>query len=459
VSLADEPAGASDTIVAIATPPGVGAVGLIRVSGPDALKVVAPVVQLVSGRPAGCAEPRVLHRVRVVDPATSESIDDGLAVYMPEPRSYTGEDVVEISCHGNPVVLARVVSHLIGAGARLAEPGEFTRRAFLNGRVDLIQAEAVALLIGARTERAAQLAVRQLEGALSDNVRAVRDAMVDMMAGLEVALDFPDDEVGTSRDAAAARCAAVAERLRRLVVATERGRLLEQGVTVMLTGAPNVGKSSLLNMLLERDRAIVSPSPGTTRDVIDGETVVDGVCVRLVDGAGLGEPRDALDAEGMARTRRAIDGSDLVVVVMDGSRPRSDADEAVLRYTADRPRLIVSNKADLPTTFGGECDCRCSALTEAGVAPLRQALEVWVKEQVSTDAEEGGIVASLRVRERLAGAGAACSRARDGLAAAAPIQAVLIDLRDALVALEDARGPGVDEAILDRIFATFCVGK
>jgi tRNA modification GTPase len=228
----------------------------------------------------------------------------------------------------------------------------------------------------------------------------------------------------------------------------------------MLTGAPNVGKSSLLNALLARDRAIVSPAPGTTRDVIEGEIVIDGVCVRLMDGAGLANPSDALEAEGMSRSRRAVEASDLVLVVLDASRPRTEADEAVLRFTADRPRRIVGNKADLPrATDDGRYDCLSSALSAAGVAALREALAGWVRERVAMDADEGGMVASLRVREYLEGARAACGRARDGLTAAVPIEAVLVDLRDVLEALEGAQGSRVDDAILDRIFASFCVGK
>jgi tRNA modification GTPase len=358
------------------------------------------------------------------------------------------------------VVLADVVGHLTHRGARLAEPGEFTRRAFLNRRIDRIQAEAVALLIGARSERAARLAARQIAGTLSVEVRGIREEIVDVIAGLEVALDFPDDEEGLSRRAAAEQCRAIGNRLGRMVAAADRGRLLDQGVTVMLAGAPNVGKSSLLNALLARDRAIVSPTPGTTRDVIEGELIIAGVTVRLRDGAGIGQPQDAIEAEGMSRSRRAVETSDLVVVVLDRSREHSMADEEVLRLTVDRPRLIVGNKADLPAVAAGTgCDCVCSALSEAGVTPLRTRLATWVHERVNADADEGGIVASLRVRERLEAASSAASRAADALDAMVPLEAVLVDLRAAFEALEETQGSRVDEAILERVFASFCVGK
>ena len=232
--------------------------------------------------------------------------------------------------------------------ARLAAPGEFTRRAYLNGRLDLVQAEAVALLIGARTERAARLAVRQVDGALSREVRALRDLLLDLVAGLEVSLDFPEDEVGWSRADSQVRGEEIAGRLAGLLASARRGRIVDGGLTVMLAGAPNVGKSSLLNALLGRERAIVSPSPGTTRDLVDGEILIAGVAVRLIDGAGQGIPRDVIDAEGMARSRRATEESDLVLVVLDRSRARAAVDEDVLRLTAGRPRLVIGSKGDLP---------------------------------------------------------------------------------------------------------------
>ena len=411
----------TDTIVAIATPPGAGAIGVIRISGPSARDVVLPLLRAVGGREIEAARPRVLHRVRVVDPQTSAQLDDAIVAFMPGPDSYTGEDVVELSCHGSPVMLAEIVSKLVAEGARLAAPGEFTRRAYLNGHVDLIQAEAVALLIGARTERAARLAVRQIDGALSCEVQALRELLLDLVAGLEVSLDFPEDAVGWSGEACQVRGKDIAERLASLLVRARLGRIVSGGLTVMLAGAPNVGKSSLLNALLGRERAIVSPNPGTTRDLVDGEIVVAGVAVRLIDGAGQGIPRDVIDAEGMARSRRATEDSDLVLVVLDRSRARAAADEDILRLTAGRPRLVIGSKGDLPAAWDGEIDCVCSTRGEPGIEVVQHLLTGWVEERVAGDAEEGGIVASLRVTERLEGVKSSLEDAISGLERQMPV--------------------------------------
>jgi tRNA modification GTPase len=450
----------TDTIVAIATPPGAGAIGVIRVSGSAARECVWPLLRAIGGQAIEAARPRSLHRVRVVDPQTGAQLDDALVAFMPGPNSYTGEDVVELSCHGSPVMLAEIVSKLVAGRARLAAPGEFTRRAYLNGRLDLVQAEAVAVLIGARTERAARLAVRQMDGALSREIRALRELLLDLVAGLEVSLDFPEDVVGWSGEDCQVRAKEIASRLARLLQSASRGRIVDGGLMVMLAGAPNVGKSSLLNALLGRERAIVSPSPGTTRDLVDGEVIMAGVAVRLIDGAGQGVPQDAIDAEGMTRSRRATEESDLVLVVLDRSRARATVDEDVLQLTAGRPRLVIGSKGDLPAVWTDEdIDCVCSTRGAPGVEVLRRLLEGWVEERVAGDAEEGGIVASVRVTDRLERVKSNLEEVVSGLARGMPLEAVLVDLRSALHALDETTGCRADDAILDRIFATFCVGK
>ena len=323
-----------------------------------------------------------------------------------------------------------------------------------------MQAEAVGALIGARTERAVRLAARQLRGPLSEEIAMIRERLLDLVAGLEVALDFPDEDVGISPPAAIKEVEDLAVRLGRVLERAGRGRAIQDGLVVMLTGTPNVGKSSLLNAIVGAERAIVAPSPGTTRDLIEGVLVFGGVPVRVMDGAGLGIPSDSVDAEGMRRARQALLESDLVVVVLDRSRPMADGDLAILKLTAEQRRILVANKGDLPSAWpdSGRCQLACSALTGMGIEVLRQALAQWVNDRTGEDAEEGGVVVSLRVMGQLELARRALGRAAEALSDA-PVEAVLVDLREVDLALGGTLGLGVDDDILGRIFAGFCVGK
>lgn len=444
--------------MAIATPPGAGALGVVRVSGPDAVVIAAAL--LPAPTPLATQPSHTLRRVRLVDRETGTPIDEALCAVMRAPRSYTGEDVVEISCHGGPALLAMVVERLCRAGARLAAPGEFTRRAFINGRLDLARAEAVALMIGARTERAVTLAARALAGELGARIHALHDALLDLVAGLEVALDFPDDDVGLGVEAARTRVAALARDADQLLGAAQRGRLVHDGVTIAIVGRPNAGKSSLLNALLGRDRAIVAPTPGTTRDVVDGALVIAGVRARMLDTAGLAAPGDAIEAEGMTRTRRAIEESDLLIVVVDGSV--ADAAPAELRTAiTDRRAIVARSKADLPThpTAPGLGDALAvSSTTGAGLAALIARLGDEVMRIVGDDGAESQLAATLRQVEALGGIAGSLHAAETALAIV-PLEVALIDLRDALARAAELLGLQLGDAVLDRIFATFCVGK
>jgi tRNA modification GTPase len=432
---------------------GASAVGVVRVSGPRAIAIAGTVVR---GRTHLEQQPSHTQRhVAVVDPRSGERLDDALCSVMRAPRSYTGEDVVELSCHGSPALLRVVVERLCAEGARLAAPGEFTRRAFVNGRLDLAQAEAVALLIGARTERAVVLAARGVAGERGQGWRGLRERLLDLVAGLEVALDFPEDGVGIEPSAAAGAVHELVAAVAALREGARRGRIVHDGVAVALVGAPNAGKSSLLNALVGRERAIVSPIAGTTRDVIEATIDLGGVPIRLLDTAGIGAPRDPVEAEGIRRSRAAIDESDLLLVVVDGSRPPSCA---VLAETAARPRILVRSKRDLaadPATALIEDAIDVSVVTGVGLDLLTER----ICRAVAMRTDGGGeLVASLRQMEALEALQGALVAAERALAAA-PVEVALVDFREALTHVSALLGLEVGDAVLDRIFSTFCLGK
>lgn len=423
-------------------------------SGSEAVARVSP---LVVGATLAAAPPHTTRRVILADPRTRRALDEALCTVMRAPRSYTGEDVVELSCHGSPALLREIMERLLENGVRLAEPGEFTRRAFLNGRIDLARAEAVALLIGARTERAVRLAARSLTGGLAGPVSAIREAVLDLVASLEVTLDFPDDVM--------AEPASLRQGLGELVVMTRRllasvrcGEVVHGGLTVAIVGPPNAGKSSLFNALVGRERAIVSPHPGTTRDVVEATVVIAGIPVRLLDTAGLGEPRDDLDAEGMRRAVDSLDESDMVLVVLDGS---GLPDRVALSSTAGRDRLIVLAKSDLgvhPASADLTGSVRASVKTAGGTDALVARLAGWVEERGGASSDESALVASLRQRGALEALAAALDGAAAGIGER-PLEVVLVDLRDALRHASGILGTEIGDDVLDRIFSTFCVGK
>ncbi|MBN1825082.1 MAG: tRNA uridine-5-carboxymethylaminomethyl(34) synthesis GTPase MnmE [Candidatus Eisenbacteria bacterium] len=449
-----------DTIVAPATPPGVGALAVVRVSGPAAIRIADAVFR---GRTAPSrARPRTALHGKIVDEG-ERPIDEALLILFPAPRSYTGEDVVEISCHGGPWPVRAVVERLIRAGARAAAPGEFTRRAFRNGRIDLAQAESVADLVRARTEGAARTALRQLGGELSGALRAMRGRAVDLLARVEADLDFADEERFPAYDREEAR--RIVEEVRReaerLAGEGERGRVLVEGVGAALVGRPNSGKSTLFNALLGEERAIVSPEPGTTRDLLEGEAAIGGLLFRLSDTAGMREAPGAVEEEGVRRARRRSGESDVRIVVLDRSEPLTDEDMRVLAETAGAARVVALTKSDLPDRAGppplieGERAVNVSGLTGDGVEDLRAALLAAVEGEETAKIGDA-VISGVRHLEAVRAAERALSRALQSIDRG---ELLAEDLREAASQIGSILGEGTREEVLDRIFQRFCIGK
>jgi len=451
----------SDTIVALSSGSGRAALAVIRLTGPSAL--VAVDGRFEGRRPLIEARGHTLHTGHLKD-VGGANIDEVVAAVYRAPHSYTGEDVVEISCHGNPVIVEQVLASLVGDGVRLAEPGEFTRRAYLNGRIDLAQAEAVSTLIAARTGTAARAALRQLHGDLSDRVGSARGELVGALATLEATIDFPDEDL-SAIDAAALRgiLARVADSIAALHRAAQRGRPLAETTTVVIAGAPNVGKSSIFNALLGRSRSIVHPEPGTTRDVVDAELVVGQVPVRLVDTAGLTETGDAVEAEGIRRSRTEQQTGDHILIVLDAAQPEASAGERALLDEVDPERTVIAvNKIDLGRRLAlsdpGPPWVEVSARTGVGLDELTRRLEASI---LGGPDDPGDVLVTGLRQERALGDAATATAAAVTLLETQPdaLELVAEEPRGAANALGLITGERVGEDLLDVIFSEFCIGK
>lgn len=444
----------SDTIVAIATPAGRGGLGVIRISGPDAAQVAGALVGRATPFKARHA---TFARIEVAS-GVSGTGDHVVVTFFPSPSSYTGEDVAEISAHGSPVVLSSILRRAIDAGARLAEPGEFTLRAFLNGKVDLIQAEAVADLIDAVTPRQARVAFDQLEGTLTAAIGHLESDLFDVIAKLEASLDFPDEGyhfVGAAE--ARVALASVIDRIEALLAHSARGRLVREGAQVAIVGAPNVGKSSLFNALLNANRAIVTALAGTTRDLLTERAEIGGLSLALIDTAGVRETADVIEQEGVSRTRATLRVADLVLVVLDRSRASTAEDRDLLAETAVQPRVVVLNKSDLPGVIT-EAGVAISARTGAGLDDLIAAIANELAAEVSGPRDQPA-VSNVRHTVLLERARAALLCATEALAAEVSEEFPLLDLQDAGQALQEITGRRTSDDLLHHIFAKFCIGK
>lgn len=446
----------SDTIVAIATPAGRGGIGVVRISGPRAREIAEAAVD---GNERLEARRATLTTIRVNDRA----IDRAVVTFFPEPHSYTGEHVVEISAHGSPVVLRAIIESSMRAGARLAEPGEFTFRAYLHGRMDLIQAEAVRDLVDAVTPLQARAAFDQLEGTLTARIREIDSALFELTARLEASLDFPEEGYHfLAPESGEQEVREIGRQIERLLSDARRGRLVREGAQVAILGRPNAGKSSVFNRLAGSGRAIVTDIPGTTRDLVTERVEIDGVTITLVDTAGVHDaPADAVEAEGIARARAAEGVADLLIVVLDRSRPRNGDDGALVDAAKTRPSIVLANKCDLDPAWNIEAlpvaALAISATSGHGLDELAGAITTRLS--ASESVHDTPAITNVRHVDLLARAGAALQRAADAVRDRTAEEFVAADLAEARTLLEEITGVRTPDDVLEAIFSKFCIGK
>lgn len=427
---------------------------MVRLSGPDAIRIACEVLTV-----HGELRPRraLLAELREED---GNLVDETVVTYFAAPRSYTAEDLIEISCHGSPVVLRFCLERLVRAGARLAEPGEFTLRAFLNGRIDLPRAEAVRDLIEATTLYQARVAARQTQGAVSKRVAPFKSQLMDVIALMEAGIDFADDDVSVAPAAdIAGRLDPVIGGIERLAKSFVYGSIVRSGFSLAIVGPPNAGKSSLFNRLLERDRAIVTEMPGTTRDLVTESAEFAGIPVRLADTAGIRETGELIERLGIERSLEAMSDADITLVVFDGTIPRSPADEDLLRRSRAQGRTIaVANKSDLSGFEASSSELAVSAVTGDGISHLRRLVVEQLGGSESMESETG-LITSVRHESLLRDAVRMAAKARDAALSGVPHEMVLLDLYCALQSLDEITGATTADDILNRIFANFCIGK
>ena len=460
-----------DTIVAIATPPGRGGIGVVRLSGPAAFEIARPMLRLTRELEPGRAvfgeliDASVNSQVKdpILELGGAGRIDEVVVTYFAKPHSYTTDDVVEISAHGSPVVLRHIVELCVAAGARLAEPGEFTMRAFLNGRIDLTQAEAVRDLIESQTLYQAKVAAQQLEGALSRRLQPIKQKLVELIALLEAGVDFAEDDVSVMPDSTILEhIASVRAPLEQLSTSFAYGKIVHEGLTLAIVGRPNVGKSSLFNRLVERERAIVTATPGTTRDLVTETVAIGGIPVKLVDTAGIRKALDEAELIGIQKSMEAVADADLVLVVLDASQPETTEDAELLRQAAPRPLIVVRNKIDLGisgqwSVASGQ-DVRTSAATGEGIAELRSQILRYIAGLAGSQAEPG-FLTNIRHQGLIKDSLTSLDASKNAVAGRIPHEMLLLDLYNALRPLDAITGATTTDDILNLIFSTFCIGK
>jgi len=457
-----------DTICAIVTPPGIGGISVIRLSGKGAIAIASKLFRSKSGKLLTKAKTHTIHYGYIVDPASGEKIDEVLVSIMRSPHSFTCEDVVEVSCHGNPLITSRLLETFFRAGARPAEAGEFTKRAFLNGRIDLAQAEAVMEIIRARTEEGLRCGLWQLDGKLSNEINRLKEDLSSALAYLEAYIDFPEEELETTLTDVTKRIESATEIIERLLEGYYRWRPLREGVLTSIVGRTNVGKSSLLNTLIGEERAIVTPYPGTTRDIVDVEISIHGILLRLLDTAGLRATKDVAEEEGIKRMYRAIEMAELVLLVLDGSVPLTEEDREILGHTVNKKRIIVINKMDLGKVIGKDLNPQgspvvwTSAIKREGIEKLKDMIRQSILGHGNSHPSIGGgeaVITNVRHKAILEKAKEDLHLFLESTGQGAPLEIMVLYLRDAIDLLGEITGTVTTEDILDRIFNEFCIGK
>ena len=465
----------TDTISAISTPPGEGGIGIVRVSGPASISIAKKIFTTPKGESLNGVESHKLIHGYIKDPDTRKNIDEVLLAVMHSPKSFTGEDVVEISCHGGSLPLNKILSLTIKSGARLAEPGEFTKRAFLNGRLNLLQAEAVIDIIKSKSDTALESAMNQLQGGLAKQIASIRNKLIDILAEIETDIDFPEEDIEFKNKLEFKKgLESVLTEIGQLVDSYRYGKIYREGVSVVIAGRPNVGKSSLMNALLNEDRSIVTSIPGTTRDTIEEGLNINGLTIKIVDTAGIRESEGLVEQEGIKRTQRAIEGAGLIIFLLDGSEGLREEDKDLIKEIKqkNKPVIIAINKIDIiSATEGTEdtenykklnifyaCIVKISALKNIGLNELKNKIfDIIYNGHCKTP--EGIFITRERHRELLSKAHDSLNKALHAINQNLSSEFIAADLRLALESLGEITGETYSEDVLNRIFQEFCIGK
>lgn len=457
-----------DTIAAISTAVGEAGIGIVRLSGKESINIANSIFKGINDKSLIDVENRKMAYGHIIDKSQEKIIDEVLIVSMKEPHTYTRENVVEIYCHGGIIPVKKILELLLNNGARLAEAGEFTKRAFLNGRLDLSQAEAVIDIIKAKTDKSFEVSINQLEGNLSKKVSNIRDILLSMVAHVEVSIDFPEDDIEeVTYEELEESASKVVHEINKLIETSNRGKILRDGLNTVILGKPNVGKSSLLNAMLRENRAIVTDVPGTTRDIIEEYLNIDGIPLKIIDTAGIRDTEDIVEKIGVDRARESIDIADLVIAVFDVSRDLSDEDYNIIELIKDKKVIVLLNKTDLPNKYTnehleklleGKEIISTSITNEVGIDVLENSIKnLFYSGEIEFDSSI--VVTNMRHKNQLEKALRNIDDALHGIRQQIPLDCIEVDLRDCWENLGEISGDTISEDILDKIFSEFCIGK